>query len=85
MQSETLFTGRSGHNLALLAEKALLKRLLVAENEAELLKQQAWTRLISGPRPYELRYGVATLRAAEAFEEVALGKSLLERIERVVR
>jgi hypothetical protein len=82
--AEALFTAR-GHDLRLLADKASLKRHLVAEKASALLAGEAWGRLASDGRPYDVRYGTVAVAAADAAEEVSVAKSLLHLIERVLR
>jgi HEPN domain-containing protein len=83
-EADELFSAK-GHNLAALAEKASLKRHLVAENEPGLMDLAAWTRLANPPRPYNLRYGVLNLALDQAQEEVELALTVLRLVEKVLQ
>ena len=82
-EADELFSAK-GHNLVALAEKAALKRHLVAENEPGLMDLAAWARLATPPRPYNLRYGVLNLGLDEAKEEVELALTILRVVEKVL-
>jgi hypothetical protein len=83
-EADQLFSGK-GHDLKMLAEKALLKRHLTASDEEELLRHPAWARLAATSRPYDVRYGIATVPVSQAREEVQIAMSILKSMEKALR
>jgi hypothetical protein len=80
-EARELFSAK-GHNLTALAEKVSLRRLLVADNQQQLMDSAAWTRLVDPRRPYDLRYGVSNLGLEQSKEEVVLALTILGLVEK---
>jgi hypothetical protein len=74
---ESLFYGKSGHDLHHLERTAGLRRYLVASGRESLLEDGGWAKM-GGARPYSLRYGVENVQADEAAEQVRFAVKLTD-------
>jgi ketopantoate reductase len=72
---EALFSGSTGHDLHHLAGTAKLGRCLEASGNKSLLGNGRWHSM-GGQRPYSLRYGVETVTAHNAKDEVQFATKL---------
>lgn len=79
---ESLFRGKSGHDLGALAAKSGLERLLAADQNEAILRGTAWLRLIGANRPYSIRYGAESLAGADATAEVDVAVRVFSIVER---
>jgi hypothetical protein len=78
---DALFSGATGHNLHRLEQAAGLRRYLVASGNESLLAGRDWRRM-GGQRPYSLRYGVETVAAQDARDQVNFAAKLADLILR---
>jgi hypothetical protein len=81
---EALFSGSAGHDLHRLERTAALRRYLTASGNESLLDDRGWHNM-GGQRPYSLRYGIETMTARNARDEVQFATKLAELILQEVR
>jgi len=78
---ESLFSGAVGHDLHRLERTAALRRYLTALGSESLLDGAGW-RSMGGDRPYSLRYGLESVAAQDAKDQVQFAAELAEFILR---
>ncbi|MEW6667616.1 MAG: hypothetical protein AB1512_20605 [Thermodesulfobacteriota bacterium] len=76
---DALFRGPTGHDLHHLEQTAALRRYLEASGHKTLLQKREW-RDMGGQRPYSLRYGVETVSADNAAEQVRFAAILVDLV-----
>jgi hypothetical protein len=76
---ESLFSGATGHDLHRLEQTAALRRYLTASGNESLLNDAVWHSM-GGQRPYSLRYGLETVTAQSAKDQVQFAAKLAELI-----
>jgi hypothetical protein len=76
--ADSVFSGARGHDLAYLADRASLDRLLVATSSAGRPDRASWTYLSTSERAYGLRYGVDHPPTTLSRKVVQVAKDLVD-------